>query len=124
VAIVAIQVQLLSMALSTASRAVLSISMILELLGILLAICLTQSTSTAHHHSQQLLTFVHRLPTLLILIGIIGLGAALVVETLETSLGTAVAMSSILLFGVVISFLTLLRGPRKVDGGDDDSDYS
>jgi hypothetical protein len=38
-----------------------------------------------------------------------------VVETLQTSLGTAVTMSSFLIFGVILCILTLLRGLRTAE---------
>jgi hypothetical protein len=51
-----------------------------------------------------------RVPTILILIGIVGLGVALVVETFETSLGTALTMSGILVFGVGLCVSLLVCG--------------
>jgi len=126
-AIVAIQLQLLSMAVATHTRALLSIGMILELLGILLGICLVQTHNTNNiHHSQPysiLLGLSSRIPTLSIWMGIFGLGAALVVETLQTSLGTAVAMSSFLIFGVILCILTLLRGLRTAKRGEGGGRY-
>jgi hypothetical protein len=113
-AIVAIQVQFLSSNLNTITRALLSIGIIFELLGILLAICSIHHTDNGHH-SQPLSTLARlawRVPTVLVLMGIVVLGTALVVETLETSLGTAVAMSSFLVFGVVLCLLTLIRDLR------------
>jgi hypothetical protein len=126
VAIVAIQVQLLTSSSNKTTRALLSIGIILELLAILFAICFVQMHNTHDsHHSQPLSTLSARLalrvPTVLILTGIVGLGAALVVDTLETSLGTAVAMSSFLIFGVVLCLLSLVRGLRKVDDRKDNS---
>jgi hypothetical protein len=126
VAIIAIQVQLLAPSLNKIARAFLSIGIILELLGILFAICFVQMRNHADdgHYSQPLSTLVHlalRVPTVLILTGVVGLRAALVAETLETSLGTAVAMSSFLIFGVVSCLLVLIRGVRKVDDGNDES---
>jgi nucleoside permease NupC len=44
---------------------------------------------------------ISEMPTVLILIGIICLAAALVVEMLEISIGTAVAMGGVLFLGVV-----------------------
>jgi hypothetical protein len=126
VAIIAIQVQLLAPSLNTITHALLSISIILELLGILFAICSVQMRNADNHHSQPLSTLNYvalRVPIVLILTGIVGLGAALVVETLEMSLGTAVTMSSFLFFGVVLCLLTLIRDVRKVDDRED-SGYS
>ncbi len=121
-AIVAIQLQLLSMAVATPTRALLSIGMIFELLGILLAICLVQTHNTNNiHHSQPHSILLHlssRIPTLSIWMGIFGLGVALVVETLQTSLGTAVTMSSLLVFGVILCFIALLRSLRVAAQGE------
>jgi hypothetical protein len=124
--IIAIQVQLLlAPTLNKITRALLSIGIVLELLGILFAICSVQIRNADDaHHFQPLSNFDHvalRVPIVLILTGVVGLGAALVVETLETSLGTAVTMSSFLIFGVVSCILILIRGARKVDGGNDKS---
>jgi hypothetical protein len=127
VAIVAIQVQLLTLSTTTTARTLLSMCMTLELLGILLAICFIQSSNTdevACSHSLSILVrLALGLPTVLILTGIIGLGAALVVETLQASLGAAVIMSGFLVFGVVCCLLTLLHGLRKLDGGKADHGY-
>jgi Flp pilus assembly protein TadB len=46
-----------------------------------------------------------RVPVVLILTGIVGLGVTLVLETLGTSLGMAVTMGSFLLVGVVLPFI-------------------
>jgi hypothetical protein len=122
VAIITIQVQLLAPSLNKITRALLSIGIVLELLGILFAICSVQTRNADDgHHFQPLSTLDHvalRVRIVLILTGIVGLGAALVVETLETSLGAAITMSSFLIFGVVSCLLILIRGVRKVDGND------
>jgi len=116
-AIVAILVQLLtshSMAITAATRALLSLCMILELLGVSLAICFVQAHHMRGNCSSQppvaLVQHALRVPTVLILTGIVGLGIALVVETLETSLGTAVTMSGFLIFGVIICVSLLVYG--------------
>ena len=49
-------------------------------------------------------------PTVLILTGIVGLGVALAVETLEASLGTAVTMSGFLIVGVIVCISFLVYG--------------
>jgi hypothetical protein len=122
VAIIAVQAQLLASSSNKITRALLSVGITLELLGILFAICVAQMRNHAddRHHSQPLSTLDHlalRVPTVLILTGVVGLGAALVVDTLETSLGMAVAMSSFLFFGVVSCLLILIHDVRKVDDG-------
>jgi len=122
-AIVAIQVQLLASNLNTITRALLSIGIIFELLGILLAICFIHHTDDGHHFQpfSTLARRTWRVPTVLVLMGIVALGTALVVETLKTSLGTAVAMSSFLIFGVVLCLLTLIRDLRYVNDRKDNS---
>jgi hypothetical protein len=120
VAIVAIQVQLLTSSSNKTACALFSIGIILELLGILFAICFVQMRNANDgHHPQPLSTLVRlalRVPTVLVLAGIVGLGTGLVVETIETSLGTAIAMSSFLVFGVVLCLYI-----QKVDIGNDNS---
>jgi len=51
------------------------------------------------------------------LTGIVGLGVALVLETLETSLGMAVTMSGFLLIGVVVCVSLLACGLGGLVGG-------
>lgn len=73
------------------------------------------------HHCRLLSTPVRlavQVPTVLILTGIIGTGAAIVVGTLATSLGTAVAMSGFLILGVVWCLLALIRYLGKVSNRD------
>jgi hypothetical protein len=94
------------MAVAAAIRALLSLCVVFELLGILLAICFAQAHYTMNVHASQpppaLTQHASRVPVVLILTGIVGLGVALVLETLETSLGMAVTMSGFLLIGVVL----------------------
>jgi len=109
------------MAVTTAIRALLSLCMVLELLGILLAICFTQIQYTMNSHACQpppaLTQHASRVPVVLILTGIVGLGVALVLETLETSLGMAVTMSGFLLIGVVVCVSLLACGLGGLVGG-------
>jgi len=124
VAIVAIHVQLLSVVVASAARTLLSIGLILELLGILLAICFVRTHNGDNIQPRSTLTrLTLRMPTFLIFMGIVGLGATLVVETLQTSLGTAVTMSSFLIFGVIICILTLLRDLRTAERGESGGGY-
>jgi hypothetical protein len=121
---VAILVQILtsgSMAVTAAIRALLSLCILLELLGILLAICFAQAHCTMNGHASQappaLTQHALRVPVALVLTGIVGLGIALVLETLETSLGMAVTMSGFLLIGVFICVSLLVCGlGRSVRG--------
>ena len=102
------------MAIMAATRALLSLCMILELLGISLAICFVQAHHMRGNHPSQppvaLVQHALRVPTVLILTGIVGLGVVLVVETLETSLGTAVTMSGFLIFGAIVCVSLLVYG--------------
>ena len=103
-----------SMATAAATRGLLSLCIVLELLGISLAICFAQ----AHHMhggvrpsgGQPPLQHVSQAPTALILTGMVGLGVALVVETFKTSLGTALTMGGFLVFGIGFCVLVLVCG--------------
>jgi len=112
--IVTIQVQLLasdSTAITTTTRTLLSFGVVLELLGILLAICFVQSYHPDEGRPRQALSTLARLvsgvPIVLILTGIIGLAAALVVETLKASLSIAFIMSGCLIIGVILCLLVV-----------------
>jgi len=120
--IVTIQIQLLtsgSMAIATTTRALLSFGVILELLGILLAICFVQLHHPDERHPLQTQSTLVRLtsgvPNVLILTGIIGLATTLVVETLKTSLSMAVVMSGciVTVSGVALCLFTSFRGLCK-----------
>jgi len=118
--ILTIQVQLLttsSMVITTTTRGLLSIGVILELLGILLAICLVHSHHPDESRPPQPLSMLVRImsgvPIVLILTGIIGLAVALVVETLKTSLSTAVVMGGFIISGIILCILASVRGPWK-----------
>jgi hypothetical protein len=109
------------MAVAAAIRALLSLCMVLELLGILLAICFAQAHHTMNGHASQptpaLTQHASRVPVVLILTGIVGLGVALVLETLETSLGMAVTMSGFLIIGVVLCVSLLACGLKGLVRG-------
>ena len=114
-AIITIQLQMLtsdSMATTTTTRALLFSGMIFELLAILLAICFIHSHQ--YPEDSQRLPALVRLasgtPIVFTLMGIVGLASALVVEMLKTSLGTAVAMSGFLIFGIILCLLALFFG--------------
>jgi len=120
VAMIVILVQLLtsnSIATTAAIRALVCLCMVLELLGISLAICLSQAHhmhARDNHHSnaQPPLQHASRVPTALILAGIVGLGVALVAETFGTSLGTALTMGGFLIFGIGLCVSLLVCGLR------------
>jgi hypothetical protein len=100
------------MATTTTTRALLFFGMIFELLAILLAICFLQSRqySKDSQRPSALLRLASGVPIVLLLMGIVGLAAALVVEMLKTSLGMAVAMSGFLIFGTILCLLALCFG--------------
>jgi hypothetical protein len=109
-AIITIQLQMLtsgSMATTTTTRALLFFGMTFELLAILLAICFIHSHqySEDSQHLPALVRLASGTPIVLTLMGIVGLATALVVEMLKTSLGTAVAMSGFLIFGIILCLL-------------------
>jgi len=114
-AIITIQLQMLtsgSMATTTATRVLLFFGMTFELLAILLAICFIHSYQ--YSEGSQRLPVLVRLasgtPIVFILMGIVGLAVALVVEMLKTSLGTAVAMTGFLLFGIILCLFASFFG--------------
>ena len=127
-ATVAILVQIFtsqSMTITSTTRALLSLCMVLELLGMSVAICFTQVCLAENNQRSRtplgLARHAMRVSTMLILSGIVGLGIALVIETLETSMGTAVTMSGILIFGVVLCISLLgswVRREACVGAGD------
>lgn len=124
VAIIAIQLQLLAFSSIATARALLSMGIIMELLAMLLALCVVHSHNfNAVQYPRSPSTLVLQIPTVLTLMGILGLGVALIVETLKTSLGTAVVMSGFLFLGVILCLLTLLRDPTKVEDGEGNSGH-
>jgi hypothetical protein len=114
-AIITIQLQMLtsdSMATTTTTRALLFFGMTSELLAILLAICFIHSHQYPEdsQHLPALVRLVSGTPIVFTLMGIVGLATALVVEMLKTSLGTAVAMSGFLIFGIILCLLASFFG--------------
>lgn len=67
-----------------------------------------------HHCSNVYRTAIRRVasevPAFLILVGILGIAVALIVEMLHISIGTAIAMSGIFIFGFVFCFLAWVLG--------------
>jgi hypothetical protein len=118
VAIVTIQLQLLtsgSMATTITTRALLFIGMTFELLAILLAISFPQFQQYPEEHHPllpraALVRLALGMPIVLVFMGIVGLAAALVMETLKTSIGTAAAMSGFLVFGIILCLLASCFG--------------
>jgi hypothetical protein len=109
--IVSVQVQLLtssSIALSTITRAFLTLGMMSELIGVMLVIYFLQFPAN-HNKNSNVLRIIIRggseAPAVFILMGIIGVAVALVVEMLAVSVGTAITMASVLILGVVFCFV-------------------
>jgi len=111
VAIIGIQVQMLTTDTTTIARSLLSFGMILELVSIFISICFIQSRrSDAAQVPSTFVRLLARVPSILILAGIVVLGAALVVEMFEVSMGAAIAMSALLVCGVLVCLLAVYRG--------------
>lgn len=75
-----------------------------ELVGVMLVIYIRFPAHPVHQSRnavRKIIRAASQVPTFLILIGIIGIAAALVVEMLDISLITAIAMSMVLIFGIV-----------------------
>ncbi|KIM82154.1 hypothetical protein PILCRDRAFT_820527 [Piloderma croceum F 1598] len=101
-----------STAITTTTRTLLAFGVVLELLGILLAICFIQSYhpdegGRPRQAPSTLARLVSGVPIVLILTGIIGLAAALVVETFKVSLSIAIIMSGCLRIGVILCLLAI-----------------
>jgi hypothetical protein len=97
------------MASSTPALIFLFLGITSELVGVILIVYFTRFPANprdnACRSTTAILHGVSEMPTILILIGIICLTAALVVEMLEISIGTAVAMSGVLFLGVFFCLL-------------------
>ena len=97
--------------ITTITHSLLSFGIVLQLLGIFISLCFIQShRNEGNPVPSTLVRLLMRVPTILILLGIVGLGSAFVVETLKASMGTAVAMSAFLVCGVAVCLVALLRG--------------
>jgi hypothetical protein len=97
------------MASSTPALIFIFLGITSELVGVILVVYFTQFPTNprdnACRSTTAILHGVSEMPTVLVLIGIICLAAALVVEMLGISIGTAVAMSGILFLGVFFCLL-------------------
>ena len=107
--VVTTQVALLTsdvMATSPASRTLLSSSMILELLGTLLAVYFLQyhRHPTLSNPMPKLAGLASGAPTTLISMGIFGLSVSLAVDSFNVSLGAAMAVTGTLVFGAAFCF--------------------
>ena len=93
------------------THSLLSFGIVLQLLGIFISLCFIQShRNEGTSVPSTLVRLLMRVPTILILLGIVGLGSAFVVETLKASMGTAVAMSTFLVCGVAVCLVALFHG--------------
>lgn len=105
------------MASSTPALIFVFLGITSELVGVILVVYFTRfpvnPRDTTYRSMTMILCGVSEVPTILILIGIICLVAALVVEMLDISLGTAVAMSGVLFLGVIFCLLASWVG---IDG--------
>jgi hypothetical protein len=106
-AIVSIQIQLLtssSMASSTPALIFLFLGITSELVGVIVVVYFARFPANprgnTNRSTMMIMRGVSEVPTVLILIGIICLAAALVVEMVDISIGTAVAMSGVVFLGV------------------------
>jgi hypothetical protein len=90
------------MASSVIPRIILAVGMTSELVGVMLIIYFTWLPAD-HTRKSWRSTFrvASELPAFLIIIGIVSLATALVVDVLDVSLGTAVALSGVLILGAI-----------------------
>jgi hypothetical protein len=93
------------MATTIITHIILSLGIMFELLGLLLAICFPLPDHTDDNSPS--LYLASSLQTVLIFMGILGLATALVVETVKTSLGAAVAMTCALFLGGIVCLSTV-----------------
>jgi hypothetical protein len=112
--IVSIQVQLLtssSPSSSALTRIFLTLGITSELLGVMLIVFFTRFSK---YQSRELpgsaayrvgIRIASELPAFFVLVGIVGVAAALVVETLDVSVGVAVAMSGVLILLIIFCFV-------------------
>jgi hypothetical protein len=118
--IVSIQVQLLTsnpMASSVIPRIFLTLGLTSELLGVMLVISFIRFPVNTRRESSNILRAIIRAtseaPTILFLMGVICVAAALVVDMLDVSIGTAVAMGCVLIGGGILCLLACCFGSRE-----------
>jgi hypothetical protein len=97
------------MASSTPALIFLFLGITSELVGVIVIVYFARFPANprdnAYRSTMMIMRGVSEVPTVFILIGIICLAAALVVEMLEISIGTAVAMSGVIFLGVFFCLL-------------------
>jgi len=115
--IISIQAQLVTSRSITPSivlRIFLIVGMMSELVGVMLIIYFNRfpvnHSSSSSHVIPRLAS---GLPTLLVLIGIISLAAALVVEVFDISIGAAAVMSGVLILGVIFCLCAWCFGAER-----------
>jgi hypothetical protein len=94
-----------SLATSTTARTILSFGIIFELLGLILLICIH-----IPRHTEGIplsLRLVLRVPTIMILIGMLGLATTVVVENVKMSLSASIGMSCTFVLGGTVCLVTL-----------------
>ena len=112
--ILGLELQLLatnSLVTTTTTRTILSFGIIFELLGLLHLICIPIPQHT--EGIPLFLRLVSRVPTMLILMGMLGLATALVVETVKLSLNVAIGMGCTFFLGGTVCLLTSWFTTRK-----------
>lgn len=90
----------------------LSLGMMLELLGILLAFSSPSDDHTGGRHHLSLLLWM---PKALVVLGIISLGVAIILETSKASLSTAVVMACMLFFEILLYILGFIKRTSGVE---------
>jgi hypothetical protein len=81
-----------------------------ELVGVMLIVYVRFPSNHARKSLRRIIRIASEVPTFLILIGIIGIAAALVVEMLDVSVGTAIAMGGILVVGIAFCVMAWCLG--------------
>jgi hypothetical protein len=112
--ILGLEVQLLttiSLATTPTTHTILSYGIIFELLGLILLICIPIPQRTEGIPLS--LRLVLRVPTMLILMGMLGLATALVVETVKLSLNVAIGMGCTFVLGGTVCLITLWFTTRR-----------
>jgi nitrogen fixation/metabolism regulation signal transduction histidine kinase len=108
--IIIIQVQLLTSSSPSSSdltRIFLTLGITSELLGVMLIVFFTRCSKYQSRESpgSAAIRIASELPAFFVLAGIVGVAAALVVETLEVSVGVAIVMSGVLILWIIFCFV-------------------
>jgi hypothetical protein len=103
-AVVGIQIQLLTSTTSTTARIILCLGITFELVGLLLVFSFPSDSSVA---LPPIFSLLCRVPTIAIFLGILGLAVTVILEAVNASVGVAIFMGCILAFGGMLSLLSL-----------------